>query len=150
MGVFERDNMPFTGTNLNAFSLDPNKRQFKKANASALAVTSRLHACEMLGGTEQFKGLVSAAKSEGVKIIVDCLARISSSRHHRKYKDLLLHYLDPEGRRKICYGTDGQQVSYEDTAMLNYRKKAAWDLLIDEIICFAKSTGIDGIQLDNG
>jgi len=61
----------------------------------------------MLGGTQSFKNLVKEAKSEGIKIIVDCLARISSSRHHRKYKDLLLHYLDAEGRRKICYGTDG-------------------------------------------
>lgn len=83
-------------------------------------------------------------------MIVDCLARISSSRHHRKYKELLLHYLDEDGRRKICYGTDGQQQQYEDTAMLNYRKKAAWDLLIDEVCQFAQSTGVDGIQLDNG
>ena len=43
-----------------------------------------------------------------IKIIVDCLARISSSRPHRKYKDMLLYYLNEEGRREICYGTDGQ------------------------------------------
>jgi hypothetical protein len=29
--------------------------------------------------------------------------------------------------------------------MLNYRKKAAWDLLIDEVLKFASSTGVDGI-----
>jgi hypothetical protein len=34
--------------------------------------------------------------------------------------------------------------------MLNYRKKAAWDLLIEEVLTFATNTGVDGIQLDNG
>jgi hypothetical protein len=29
--------------------------------------------------------------------------------------------------------------------MLNYRKKAAWDLLIEEVLNFAQTTGIDGI-----
>jgi maltooligosyltrehalose synthase len=48
----------------------------------------------MLGGDEGFKRVVAKAKEKKVKIIVDCLTRISSSRHHKKYRDLLLHYLD--------------------------------------------------------
>lgn len=47
------------------------------------------------------------AKTSKVKIIVDCLTRIASSRHHRKYKDLMLYYLDEDGKMKIMYGTDG-------------------------------------------
>jgi len=62
----------------------------------------------MLGGEDGFQRVMKKAKSENVKVVVDCLARISSSRHHRKFKDLLLHYLDEDGRRRICYGTDGQ------------------------------------------
>jgi len=93
---------------------------------------------------------MSQAKSNKIKIITDCLARISSSRHHRKYKDLLLYNLDEDGRRKICYGTDGQAINYEDTAMLNYRKIESWNLLIEEVIKFTKAHGIDGIHLDNG
>ena len=104
----------------------------------------------MLGGKEGFARMMDRAKAEGVKVIVDCLARISSSRHHRKFKDLLLHYLDEDGRRRICYGTDGQARQYEDTAMLNYRKVEAWDLLVDEVIDFANRTGVNGIHLDNG
>jgi hypothetical protein len=50
---------------------------------------------------------------------------------------MLLHYLDEEGRKKICYGTDGQAINYEDTAMLNYRKVEAWDLLIKEVLTFS-------------
>lgn len=85
-----------------------------------------------------------------MSIVVDSLARISSSRMHRKYKDLLLYTLDENGRRNICYGTDGQAINYEDTAMLNYRKVESWELLINEIISFAEKFGIDGVHLDNG
>lgn len=85
-----------------------------------------------------------------MKIIVDSLARVSSSRHHRKYKDLLLHYLNEDGRREICYGTDGQAQNFMDTAMLNYRKIESWDLLIDEIITYADKLDTDGVHLDNG
>lgn len=62
----------------------------KKENASPLAVTSRDAPCEMLGGKNGFKNLMKAAKKENIKIIIDCLARISSSRHHRKFRHLLL------------------------------------------------------------
>ena len=62
----------------------------------------------MLGGEEGLAHVVKTAKQNGVKILVDSLARISSSRHHRKYKDLLMNYLDEDGRRHVCYGTDGQ------------------------------------------
>jgi hypothetical protein len=34
--------------------------------------------------------------------------------------------------------------------MLNYRKKEAWDMLIDEIISYTKKFDFDGIHLDNG
>jgi hemerythrin-like domain-containing protein len=61
----------------------------------------------MLGGNVMLKSVVNKAKKKNIKIIVDSLARISSSRHHRKYNSLLLRYLDQDGRRHICYGTDG-------------------------------------------
>lgn len=61
-----------------------------------------------------------------------------------------MHYLDEDGRRHICYGTDGQAQKYEDTCMLNYRKLEAWELLIDEIVTYTQKFGLDGIHLDNG
>ena len=115
-----------------------------------MAVTTRDTANKMLGGDIGLKAIVEKAKKRNVKIIVDSLARVSSSRHHRKYKDLLLHYLNEDGRREICYGTDGQAQNFMDTAMLNYRKIESWDLLIDEIITYADKLDIDGIHLDNG
>ena len=134
MGVFERDNCPVKGTAKDIYYKTDS--MMRKENASALAVTSRENPCEMLGGKLAFQSMIKKAKKEDIKIIVDCLARISSSRHHRKYRDLLLHYLDEEGRRHICYGTDGQALKYEDTAMLNYRKIEAWNILIDEMVNF--------------
>jgi hypothetical protein len=113
-------------------------------------VTTRDSANKMLGGDAGLKQVVKRAKKKGIKVIVDSVARISSSRHHRKYKDMLLHYLNEDGRRMICYGTDGQAKAFEDTAMLNYRKIQSWDLLIDEILNYTTKIGIDGIHLDNG
>ena len=70
----------------------------KKENASAFAVTCRDTPCEMLGGDKGFDSMMQRAKRENIKIIVDSLARISSSRPHRKIRDLLLHSLDNEGK----------------------------------------------------
>lgn len=111
-----------------------NEERFKKPDAAPLASTCRTTCNRMLGGEAGFKKIMEASKTNKVKVIVDCLARISSSRHHRKYKELLLHYLDEDGKRNICYGTDGSSVNYEDSAMLNYRKIETWNLLIDEVI----------------
>jgi hypothetical protein len=143
MGTLERDNYPF-------LSNYTNETEFRKPEASPLAVIDRSTPCKMLGGSQGLRNVVRRAKECKVKIIVDSLARISSSRHNRKYKDLLLHYLDEDGRRHICYGTDGQAQKFEDTAMLNYRKLEAWNLLIDEIVKYCEQYDLDGIHLDNG
>ena len=143
MGVLERDNNPI-------FNKAMNEYQFKKPDANPLAITCRNVANNMLGGDEGFKRVVTKAKENKVKIVVDCLTRISSSRHHKKYRDLLLHYLDQDGKKHICYGTDGQSINYDDSAMLNYRKLESWNLLVEEVLEFSKKNGISGINLDNG
>jgi hypothetical protein len=100
MGTLQRDNFPFK----NSYT---GQTEYRKDDASPLACTSRDQANKMLGGDEGLKAVVAKAKTRNIKIIVDTLARISSTRHHRKYTDLLLHHLTEEGRRDICYGTDG-------------------------------------------
>jgi len=116
---------------LNKYS---NDIEYRKDDASPLAAIDRSVANKMLGGDRGLSELMATAKENKIKVIVDSLARISSSRHHRKYKDMLLNYLDEDGRRHICYGTDGQAQKFEDTAMLNYRKIEALDMLIDEVV----------------
>jgi hypothetical protein len=100
MGTLARDNHEFK-------SSYSDNVEYRKDDASPMAVTTRDTANKMLGGDIGLKAIVEKAKKRNVKIIVDSLARVSSSRHHRKYKDLLLHYLNEDGRREICYGTDG-------------------------------------------
>lgn len=100
MGTLERDNYPFKSSYTNDI-------EYRKSDASPLAAIDRSTPSKMLGGEQGLKGIMEKAKENRVKIIVDALARISSSRHHRKYKDHLLHYLDEDGRRHIAYGTDG-------------------------------------------
>lgn len=131
MGVLERDNNPYINKSVNAV-------EYRKEDAAPLAITCRETANKMLGGDEGFKKVIKQAKTSKVKIIIDCLARIASSRNHRKYRDIMLSYLDEEGKKRICYGTDGQSTNFEDTAMVNYRKIEAWNLLIDEVLNFAE------------
>ena len=57
--------------------------------------------------------------------------------------------MDKKGKVNLCYGTDGISTSYEDTALLNYRKVEAWDLLVDDILNLALKYEIDGVHLDN-
>ena len=100
MGTLERDNYPIVNKYTNGL-------EYRREDASPLAAIDRQTANKMLGGEADLLKLMRKAKENKVKVIVDCLARISSSRHHRKYKNLLLHYLTEDGRRNICYGTDG-------------------------------------------
>ena len=101
MGTLERDNYPYQ-------TQYSDHVEYRRDDASPLATINRSKPNNMLGGEQGLLGVMQAAKENRVKIIVDSLARISSSRHHRKYKNLLLNYLDEDGRRHICYGTDGQ------------------------------------------
>lgn len=143
MGALERDNgleyNPSTG-----------QRTFLRPQASSLAVTCRKTPCTMLGGVDGFSALCEEASKNDVKILIDCLTKVSSSRPHKKYKDCFLYTLDDEGKRMVCFGTDGRSINYEDTALLNYRKKKVWDLLISELIEICSSHPINGIHLENG
>jgi hypothetical protein len=63
-----------------------------------------------------------------MKIILDSLSRVSSSRPNKIYRDKFLHIIDESGKLEIFYGSDGKSLIYEDTALLNFRRKDVWDL----------------------
>ena len=117
--------------------------------ASPMAIINRSSISSLLGGEIDFKSLVQKAKSLNIKIIIDSLSRISSSRANRKYRNILLRYLDHHGKTQICYGCDGKSVRYEDSAILNYRKLASWEMLITEVKELINKFDIDGLHLDN-
>lgn len=87
----------------------------------------------MLGGPNGFSDLTKKAKELNVRILVDCLTRISSSRANKKYRDLIIHALDSQGKKTPVFGSDGRAIFFEDTTLLNYRKKKVWDLMLEEV-----------------
>lgn len=143
MGALERDNQI-------AYDEETGEAiDIANTEASPMAITCRSSISSLLGGDPAFRSLMNKAKKLSMKVILDSLARISSSRANRKYKNILLHYLDNNGKVQICYGTDGHSVHYEDSAVLNYRKVEAWDLLVNEILDLVDKYQIDGVHLDN-
>jgi 1,4-alpha-glucan branching enzyme len=121
----------------------------ERPDASHTSVTDRAAANAMLGGKKEFEELMREAHRVGIKVLIDSTARISSSRYHRKYRPLMLYHLDETGKKVMLYGTDGKAVTFEDTAMLNYRKVEAWDLIVSDIAVWAEEHGVSGIRLEN-
>ncbi len=144
MGALERDNQICFDCEEKNEILD-----IQNPEASPMAVTCRASISNLLGGEVAFNSLVERAKKYSIKIIIDSLTRISSSRHHRKYRNILLHTLDRDGKLNFCYGTDGHSVNYEDTALLNYRKVESWEILVEDIYSIIQKYNIDGVHLDN-
>jgi starch synthase len=143
MGALERDN---------GIEIDEETGEFleiKRPFASPLAIIDRTTVSKMLGGDVGYSKVIKAARKANVKLLVDCIARVSSSRPHRKYLKIFLHTLDSEGRTTLCYGTDGRSVNYEDTAILNYRKLKAWEMLLEDTITLVEKYKLNGIHLDN-
>ena len=68
----------------------------------------------------------------------------------KKYDNFRLKNIDEQGKIIYHYGSNGRSINYDDTTVLNYRKKDAWDLLINEIKEIIVRYEIDGIYLDNG
>lgn len=143
MGALERDNQLCIDDETNEIL------EVINPDASPMAVTCRASVSKFLGGEKAFNSLVNKAKKYSMKIIIDSLTRISSSRPDRKYRKILLNSLDENGKVNICYGTDGQSVNYDDSAMLNYRKIESWDILVEDIISLARKYNVDGVHLDN-
>ena len=103
---------------------DPNTKAeiiTKKSGSNPMAITDRTSVSSYLGGSEEFNKLMNVAKDKKVKIVLDYVARISSSRPNKRYRDLLLYSVDSEGRLLPAFGGEGRAVNYEDTIYLNYR-----------------------------
>ena len=77
MGALERDNnLEFDHTTNEIYHVE-NK------DASPMAITCRASVSKLLGGDKGFASLVKKAKELDIKILLDSLARVSSSRFHR-------------------------------------------------------------------
>ena len=117
MGAFERDCNLVYGDNGKIITNSSSKRK----DSSPLAITNRTMPNKPLGGQEGLKATIQVAKKKGVKIILDFVTRVSSGRHHKRYKPYLLHVVDSQGKKTPFFGSDGRGWYYEDTTILNFR-----------------------------
>lgn len=143
MGSLERDN---------GMTIDERTGmavEVKRPNASPLAITDLSIPNAMLGGHRGYTAVTKAAFDAKIRILIDCMARVSSTRPHHKYRKLLLHTLDDKDRYALCYGTDGRSIDYEDTSILNYRKLSSWNMVINDTLRVAEKYKVNGIHLDN-
>lgn len=143
MGSLERDN------GINVDEATGMVIEVKRPSASPLAITDLSVPNAMLGGNKGFSAVSKAAREAKVRVLIDCMARVSSTRPHHKYRKLLLHTLDDKDRYALCYGTDGRSVDYEDTSILNYRKLSAWNAVIGDTLRVAEKFAVSGVHLDN-
>jgi len=97
------------------------KKDFARKDPSPIAVTCRKSVSSVLGGSEEFKELITVAKEKHIEVLVDCVTRVSSSRYNKRYKDLLLQFADEDGKLTLAYGGEGRARKYEETVYLNYR-----------------------------
>ena len=85
-----------------------------------------------------------------MKIIVDLLDRVGSkdlTLHNRK---LLTFYLSANNLVNVLHGADGKSsFGHNSSSLPNYRKKQAWDILIDDAVKFIEEYKVDGLHLDN-
>ena len=77
MGALERDNQIYFDDK--TFEII----DIANPDSSPMAVIDRSTISNLLGGEKAFKSLIEKAKKFSMKIIIDSLARISSSRFHR-------------------------------------------------------------------
>ena len=116
---------------------------------SPMAIINRSKICSLLGTEKEFKQIVEESKKNNIKIFVDILSSVSSSHFHKKYNNLNLYYVDKCGKLQCLFGTEGDNVKYEDSMLLNYRDIKSWNLLINDILELCEKYNISGIHLNN-
>ena len=123
----------------------------KRAHDDPYSISSRVKIDDSIGGEQEFKELlVDGLHEREMKIIVDVFDRIGSIHMSGKYRKLLLNHIDSKKIFTKFHGADGKSnFSYSTTSILNYRKKEAWDLLIQDAIKFVNEFRVDGLNLDN-
>lgn len=91
-----------------------------------------------LGGSKMFKLLVEKAQEYNVKVIVDATSKVALRRAHRKYTGLAAMTVNAEDLLVPHFATNGHDLEWKDSIVLNNRKKECWDLLVDDMAHWAK------------
>ncbi|CBZ50111.1 granule-bound starch synthase WX-TsB protein,related [Neospora caninum Liverpool] len=122
---------------------------YNNPDASPFASVCRAAPCGLLGGVGGFMEVVQEARRLGMKILVQMATGVSAAHPHRRYAPHLLHFEDADGKKQVLYGGETLGVLPQETAILNYRKLATWQLFIDDLKMWIKKFGIDGVRIPN-
>lgn len=125
------------------------ERPLDETNASPFSVTDREIPSSVLGGKAAFTSLLAEMRRLGLSPIIDGIDRVSRTRMSRKYRHLTVETLSNKGIPLRHPGTDGRENQWEDTALLNYRRVEAWNLMVAEVKTVAEKYGVRGVRLDN-
>jgi len=125
------------------------ERPIDEPDAPPMAAADRGVLASVLGGGDDFAQLTAEIRRLGMVPVVDAIERVSRRRAHRKYTSLGVMTRDERGVLVSHPGTDGRVITWEESALLNYRKVETWSLLISEVKRLARDYGVRGIRLDN-
>jgi len=101
-----------------------------------------------LGGETEFRELVERAHALDVRVIVDTIPHLN--RHATEVPDdWRVRCYDENGQLVVRASTDGKFGSWNDGALMNYRKFEVWEWLTNSVVKLIKEFGIDGIRFDS-
>ncbi|WP_455383019.1 glycogen/starch synthase [Salinispira pacifica] len=103
---------------------------------------------ERLGGSSEFRDLVTHAHELDIKIILDIVPHLNR-RATEVPDEWRVRCYDDGGNLVVRASTDGKFGSWNDGALMNYRKLEVWEWLADSVITLIREYDIDGIRFDS-
>lgn len=103
---------------------------------------------KQLGGEEEFRDLVGRAHQLDINVIVDIVPHLNR-RATEVPDDWRVRCYDGSGNLVVRASTDGKFGSWNDGALLNYRKLEVWEWLVDSVVKLIREFDIDGIRFDS-
>lgn len=100
-------------------------------------------------GTEQdFRNLVDAAHSLGMKVILDWVANHTAFDHPWITEHRDFYVLRPDGTISFARDNEGRETDWTDVAELNYDNPRLRQLMIEEMRWWVERMQIDGFRFD--
>ncbi len=100
-----------------------------------------------LGGNDGLRALVAAAHELEMKVLVDVIPHLN-----RRVRDVpdteLVRCFDEAGALVPRASTDGRYGSWNDGALLNYRRLSVWEWLADSVRILIERFDVDGVRCD--
>ena len=100
-----------------------------------------------LGGNDGLRALVAAAHELEMKVLVDVIPHLNRRVHDVPDTDLVRCF-DEAGALVPRASTDGRYGSWNDGALLNYRRLSVWEWLADSVWSLIERFDVDGVRCD--